>query len=206
MTPPDHALERCSWPATLAGRLFLSLAGWRSAGAIPPGRRFVVIAAPHTSNWDYPLAIAFAWSRGLRMNALVKHTLFRGPLRPLLRWLGAIPVDRRAPGGLVAHLAEQVRSAERIALVVPPTGTRSRTPHWRSGFLHIARAAEVPLVCCTCDYSTKTVAILDSFVPTDDLTADMDRLRALYRPEQALYPALMTPVRLKVEQDGEGGS
>ena len=199
MSPTPHDLEPCSWLSHQIGRLVLWALGWTAQGEVPPGRRFVVVAAPHTSYWDYPIAQAFAWKRGFRLQTLVKHTAFWGPLGPLLRALGCIPVDRRAHGGLVEQLAKRIQAADRIALIVPPTGTRTRTEFWKSGFYHITRAAEVPLVCCTCDYSTRTVEILDCFLLTGDLHADMDRLRALYRPEQARHPEWMSVVRLREE-------
>lgn len=201
MTRPTHDLEPCTPLARVVGRLFLRVAAWEGVGTIPPGRKFVVVAAPHTSNWDLPIALAYAWSRGLRLRVLVKHTVFWGPFDRFFRALGGIPVDRRAPGGLVASLVEEIRRTERITLLVSPTGTRARTDHWKSGFYHIARAADLPVVCCACDFSTRKVGILATFRLTGDVRADMDRFRAVFRPSMARFPELVSPIRIREEDE-----
>jgi 1-acyl-sn-glycerol-3-phosphate acyltransferase len=184
----------------LVGALFLRLAGWRVEGSLPPGvRRAVVIAAPHTTNWDLPYMLAVSYVLGVRPSWLGKRELFRAPFGRLMRWLGGIPVDRDRRMNLVEQAADRLREADRLFLVIPPSGTRSRAPHWKSGFYHIARTAGVPVVCAFLDYATKTGGIGLTFTPSGDIGRDMDRLRLFYRDVRGKYPDNETPIRLSEE-------
>jgi 1-acyl-sn-glycerol-3-phosphate acyltransferase len=185
--------------ARALGALWLRLFGWRVEGRLPHLPRAVLIAAPHTSNWDLPFMLAVAWVLGVRPAWLGKRELFRWPVGFLMRALGGVPVDRRAPGGMVAQAAARLRNADRLLLVVPPSGTRSKAPHWKSGFYHIAREAGVPILCTFLDYRRRVGGIGPAVIPTGDVGADMDAIRAFYAPIQGLRPALTTPVRLAEE-------
>ena len=181
------------------GRAFLWSRGWRIEGAIPPHvDRAVVIAAPHTSNWDTVYMLAVAWALGVRVSWLGKQEAFRVPFGGFMRWLGGIPVDRSRRGNLVEQAAARLRD-ERLFLAIPPSGTRSRAAHWRSGFYHIARLAGVPLVCAFLDYERRVGGIGPIFVPSGDVGADMERLRVFYRNVRGKYPENETPVRLSEE-------
>ena len=182
------------------GAAFLRLTGWRLEGGLPGWvDRAVVIAAPHTTNWDLPYMLAVSWALGVRPAWLGKRELFRGPFGALMRWLGGVPVDRSRRGNLVEQAADRLRRTPGLFLVVPPSGTRSRAPHWKSGFYHIARAARVPIVCAFLDYERKAGGIGPVFVPSGDLGADMERLRVFYRDVRGKYPDNETPIRLSEE-------
>jgi len=184
----------------VVGSLFLRLAGWRVEGRIPAGTdHAVVIAAPHTTNWDLPYMLAVAYALGIRPSWLGKRELFRWPFGWLMRALGGIPVDRSKRTNVVEQAAQRLREAERLFLVIPPSGTRSRAPHWKSGFYHVARAARVPIICSFLDYERKVGGVGPVFVPTSDLGADMDRLRVFYRDIRGKYPDNETPIRLSEE-------
>jgi 1-acyl-sn-glycerol-3-phosphate acyltransferase len=182
------------------GWIFLRLLGWRVEGRLPPEvDRAVVIAAPHTTNWDLPYMLAVSYVLGVRPAWLGKRELFRPPFGGLMRWLGGVPVDRDRRTNVVEQAAERLRDADRLFLVIPPSGTRSRAPYWRSGFYHIARTARVPIVCAFLDYATKTGGIGPVFVPSGNLGRDMDRLRLFYRDVRGKYPDNETPIRLSEE-------
>jgi 1-acyl-sn-glycerol-3-phosphate acyltransferase len=181
------------------GALWLRLFGWKVEGRLPDAPKTVVIAAPHTSNWDMPFMLAVAYVLGLRPAWLGKKELFVGPLGPLFRFLGGVPVDRSKRANLVQEVAERFADVERLFLVIPPSGTRSRAPHWKSGFYHIARAAGVPIVCSFLDYRRKVGGIGPVIVPTGDIGADMEKLRAFYSGITGRYPERTTPVRLAEE-------
>jgi 1-acyl-sn-glycerol-3-phosphate acyltransferase len=182
------------------GAVFLRMSGWRVEGSFPHGlRRAVVIAAPHTTNWDLPYMLAVSWVLGVRPSWLGKQELFRWPYGWLMRRLGGLPVDRARRTNLVEQAAERLAEADRLFLVVPPSGTRSRAAHWKSGFYHIARRARVPIVCAFLDYETKTGGVGLVLAPTGDLGADMDRLRFFYRDVRGRYPDNETPIRLSEE-------
>lgn len=172
--------------ATLA----MKLAGWRFAGEPIPGiRRFVLIVAPHTSNWDFLVGVMAMYALGIRGTFLGKDTLFRFPLGVVMRFLGGVPVDRSSAHDLVTQTADLIARSERIVVVVAPEGTRKRTETWRSGFYWIAHRAKVPIVPVAFDYSRREVRILAPFTPTGDLAADVRAIRSTYDPSMARHPA-----------------
>jgi len=189
-------------PTRLIGRLCLRAVGWRVEGALPACRHAVVIAAPHTSNWDLPLMLAVSWALGARPSWLGKRELFRGPFGWVLRRLGGVPVDRSARRGLVGEAVARFAEAADLFLVIPPSGTRSRAPHWKSGFYQVARGAGVPIACAYLDYRRRVGGIGLVLAPSGSVRADMDRIRAFYAPMEGKYPAQATPVRL-LEEDAE---
>jgi 1-acyl-sn-glycerol-3-phosphate acyltransferase len=174
--------------------------GWRVEGVLPPTTRAVLIAAPHTSNWDLPFMLAVGWAYGVRPSWLGKRELFRWPFGGVMRWLGGIPVDRRSRQNLVQQAVAVLEKAQALTLVIPPSGTRSRAPYWKSGFYHIARGARVPIVCGFLDYARRVGGIGPVFEPTGDIEADMLVIRDFYAGIAGKYPERAAPVRLK---DGE---
>jgi len=183
-------------------RVFLWATGWKLEGEPPPDRRFVLIAAPHTSNWDAVYLLALAAICNLRFSWMAKHTLFRPPLGWLFRALGALPVRRGERGKLVEQTASAFKESGELAIVVPAEGTRGRAEHWKSGFYHIARKAEVPIVMGYLDYGRHRGGFGPSLVPSGDLRKDMDQIRAFYADKQALFPKNFGPVRLREEAKG----
>ena len=183
------------------GRLYLRLFGWRVEGRLPDDAKVVVIAAPHTSNWDLPFMLAVAYVLGVAPAWLGKRELFRWPFGGVMRWLGGISVDRSARRNLVQQVVDRFGAVDRLFLVIPPSGTRSRATHWRSGFYHIARGAGVPIVCAFLDYARKVGGIGPVLTPTGDVRADMHVIRRFYAPVSGRYPARTTPARL-AEEDG----
>ncbi len=170
-------------------RRLLGLFGWRMAGALPDAPRFVLIVAPHTSNWDFPLAILAMFAVGLQLTWLGKHTMFRFPVRRLLRWLGGEPVDRSAPKGVVGAAIDRFRDRPQWVLAVSPEGTRRHIAQWKSGYHRVARGAGVPILPVAIDYSRRVIEIGTLFEPTDDATADTAALRSRYAASMARYPA-----------------
>lgn len=159
----------------------------------------ILIGAPHTSNWDFLLMLGLSWQSGIRVKFLGKHQLFTGPLGPLMRALGGIPVDRRDPSRVVAEIVSRLEAGERFFLVVTPEGTRSRGAHWRSGFYRIAREADLPVTLGYVDRSSMTTGVGPTFRLTGDVRADMDRIRAFYRDKTGVRPGLGTQPRLREE-------
>ena len=183
--------------------LFLRLTGWVPEGARPAARRYVLIAAPHTSNWDLAYLLALGVVFDIRFNWMGKHQLFRGPLGWAMRRLGGVPVRRDRRGNLVNQMVELIQRSERIALVVPSEGTRSRTPHWKSGFYQIARAAGVPIVMGYVDYARRRGGFGPELVPSGEVGRDMDEIRAFYADKTGRYPENFGPVRLEQERKEE---
>ena len=162
------------------GRATLAALGWRIEGAIPNLPKFVIAVAPHTSNWDFVVGMAAMFALDLRLSFIGKHTLFVGPFAPLFRWMGGIPVDRASPHGVVGDSVRAFESVERRVLALAPQGTRKPVAHFRSGFLHIARGARVPILLAALDYATRTVRIGPLFTPGSDTAADLAHLEAFF--------------------------
>lgn len=170
----------------------LRLTGWKLTGSIPDIPQFVVIVAPHTSNWDLYFGLATKWALGFRVTFFAKHTLFRPPMGWLMRAVGAIPVNRSASNTMVNQSTRQFAQSEQMVLVLAPEGTRKHVSGWRSGFWHIARAANVPIVCSAMDYSRKQVRFGPTLLvnPNVDSAVDIARIKAHYHDVQGLHPAL----------------
>ena len=180
-------------------RSFLRLTGWDIEGERPAESKFVLIAAPHTSNWDLAYLLAMAVLYDVRISWMGKHVLFRPPHGWLLRRLGGIPVRRDRSNNLVQQMAQAFAERDELALVIPAEGTRSYVAHWKSGFYHIAREAGVPIVMSYLDFSRKRGGFGPSLHPSDDLRADMDEIRAFYADKVGKHPELFGEVRLKEE-------
>jgi 1-acyl-sn-glycerol-3-phosphate acyltransferase len=164
------------------GRSVLRLGGWRVCGEIPDLPRLVILAAPHSSGWDAVWGLAARLALGLEVRFMGKAELFHGPLGRLLRWLGGVPVDRHAASGVVEQMAARFAGSERFWLALAPEGTRRRVERWRSGFWHIARAADVPVLCAYFHYPDKVIGFGPCIELGDDLDADMRRIRGIYAP------------------------
>jgi 1-acyl-sn-glycerol-3-phosphate acyltransferase len=160
----------------------------------------VLIAAPHTSNWDFVWTMATAIVLRVQLNWFAKHSLFKPGIGRLFRRWGGIPIQRREVADRVSFMAAQLREAESMVVLVAAEGTRSLAPHWKSGFYHIARQAEVPIVLGFLDYGTHRVGFGPAVATSDDVVADMDRIRAFYADIAGKFPALAGPIRLREER------
>lgn len=183
------------------GRTWMWAFRWRVEGELPP-HKCVIIAAPHTSNWDTPFMLAASYVIGFRISFMAKHTVFRGPLGRIMKRLGGIPVDRRSPQNLVQQVAERFASEDALVLAIPPEGTRKPVEYWKSGFYQIARAAGVPVVLGFLDFERRVGGLGPVMYPTGDVCADMDRLRDFYRDFRGKHPARESTPRLREEDAG----
>ena len=164
--------------------LYLKVAGWQVQGALQPeAQKSVFIAAPHTSNWDLPYTLMVAFVLRLNIYWMGKASIFRFPFGSLMRWLGGIPVDRSKANNLVAASAHAITQAQgALQLIVPPEGTRAKTRYWKTGFYHIAVAAQVPIVMSYMDYTRRISGLGPVFYPSGNLDADMLTIKAFYAP------------------------
>jgi 1-acyl-sn-glycerol-3-phosphate acyltransferase len=169
------------------GRFMMRLTGWRIVGALPELPKFVIIVAPHTSNWDFFAGLWALFALDLRSEWFGKDSLFRPPLGTLMRLINGRPVRRDTPEGVVTQMAAVVRAEPRFVLTITPEGTRKAVDHWRTGFYRIAEAASVPIVPVAFDWSRREVRIMAPVYPSGDLDADIAGLQALYRPEMARH-------------------
>jgi 1-acyl-sn-glycerol-3-phosphate acyltransferase len=175
----------------------LKLARWRPDGAPPDEAKYVMIVAPHTSNWDLYYLLMFAWYHEVPISWLGKDTLFRGVAGPVMRRLGGIPVRRDRQSGLVSSIADEFAAADRMVVIVPPEGTRRRAEHWKSGFYRIAREAGVPIVCASLDYERRLGGVGPVVWTTADEEADMEIIRSYYADKRGKYPHEASEIRLR---------
>jgi 1-acyl-sn-glycerol-3-phosphate acyltransferase len=182
-------IPRRGSPGVVAfGRFALRLLGWRVEGEVPDLPKFVIAVAPHTSNWDFVVGAAAMFALDLRLSFLGKHTLFRGPLAPVMRWMGGIAVDRSSPHGVVGDAVAAFAQSERRLLAIAPQGTRSPVPHFKSGFLHIARGAGVPVMLATLDYGARVVRLGPTSAVGEDLESERARIEAFFAPIRGKRP------------------
>lgn len=164
--------------------IFLRLSGWKVQGSLPAGAsKSVLIAAPHTSNWDLPYTLMVAFALRLNVYWMGKEQLFRPPFRGLMMWLGGIPIAREKSSNVVAASVLAIQQVDGpVQLIVPPEGTRDKTRYWKTGFYFIALGAQVPIVMAYMDYQKKVSGLGPVFAPSGDLEADMAAIKAFYAP------------------------
>lgn len=170
-------------------KLILKLCGWHIVGALPPNKQFILIAAPHTSNWDLVIGLLARFAVGVKINFLAKKQAFFFPLGLLLRAVGGTPVDRSKPGNRVEQVVRLFHQQEEFKLGMAPEGTRSPVTRWKEGFYHIANQAQVPIVLVGFDYCSKEIRVCDTlFWPTGDIKADFPPMLAFFRTIRGRCP------------------
>jgi len=185
----------------LFANLVLKLIGWRAEGEAPAHKKCVLVAAPHTSNWDFVLLLLFSYHFGFKMRWMGKKSLFRGPLGWLLLRLGGVSIDRKSKNNVVQQMAMAFEQSTSLCLVIPPEGTRGLASYWKSGFYHIAREASVPIVLSVLDYEQKVGCIGPAVWPSGDIRADMDIIRPFYTGSSGRFKGAFGPVRLRDEDE-----
>lgn len=188
------------------GRAVLKLLRFELRGTIPASQRWVLIAYPHTSNWDLPVMLAVAFCYGLSPRWIGKHTLFKPPFGGLMRWIGGVPVDRRGACDTVEQVRlvfeESRRAGKPLVLAVPPEGTRGPVSHIRSGFYHMAKAANVPMVMGYLDWGRRVSGAGPTVMPTGDKDADIEPFRVFAADLVGKYPENTGPFVFEEYDDG----
>lgn len=161
-------------------RMCLALRGWKLQGKPPTAPKYVMITVPHTSNWDFPLALAMAFVYRFDMHWMGKDSLFSGWRGPLMRWLGGIPINRSSSNNVVLATIAAFQTTNRLIVAIPPEGTRSKVLKWKTGFYYIALGANVPIGLAFLDYKKKAGGFLSTFFPTGDVEKDIAAIRACY--------------------------
>lgn len=164
------------------------LRGWQLEGSKPDAKRFVILGAPHTSNWDFVFFLGTTHAFGILPRFMGKVSLFRGPLRRFMFDMGGVPVDRSKRGNYAEAMVAEFAEHEEFALVIAPEGTRSHVGKWRSGFWHIAKGAQVPIVLAWVNNETMRGGLGPTIMPSDDFDTDMARIAAFYREIMPGHP------------------
>ena len=178
-------------------RTILKLAGWHIDVTLPKEEKFVLIGAPHTTNWDLPIALLCFWAVSLRITWVGKKQLFIGPLNYFFRALGGLPVDRSVSTGFIEQVAQLFKDREQMVFGLTPEGTRSRTEHWKTGFYYLALAAEVPLCLAYIDYPSRTIGFGKMITPSGDIDKDFEQIKLFYQDKEGKHPKNQGPIRIK---------
>ena len=173
--------------------LILKILGWKKVGHLPEENKFIIILAPHTSNWDlfYGILLAFAFKADGRF--IAKKELFRQPFTWIMKWLGGVPIDRALSSNVVDQMIRSFNKYNIFMLALAPEGTRNKTNGWKSGFYHIAAGAHVPIQLTFLDYPTKTGGAGPLICPTGDLDRDMQTIRNFYATVRGRHPHKTSP-------------
>lgn len=168
-------------------RLWLRLTGWKIKGQPPDRQKFIVIAYPHTSNWDVPFTLAICMVYRLKVYWMGKESLFRGLLGPVMKWLGGIPIHLAGSQKVVQQTINAFNNADELVMVMAPEANRSYVRKWKTGFYHIALGAKVPIVLGFLNFDKKEGGYLECFLATGDIDKDLPIIKAAYRGIKGKY-------------------
>jgi len=169
-------------------RAALKLMGWELVGRFPDLPKYVLVGAPHTTNWDFPFAMLLMFASGVRFNWIAKDSLFKGPWRRILYRLGGIPVRRDQKSNFVGQMVESFQRSSRMIIAIAPEGTRSMVNRWKTGFYYMARGAQVPIVMGFIDYRRKQVGVGPVLYPSENIEETFAHLQAFYADKTGKYP------------------
>lgn len=178
------------WPAWLSrfAAWVLTRRGWRVEGELINQKKMILAVAPHTSNWDFFLGLFVVFSFKLNINFLGKHTIFVPPLGAIVKRLGGIPIERSKAHGVVTAIANKIKASEQLILALAPEGTRSPIYPWKTGFMHIAREAEIPIQLIGLDYTKKTIVFGPIIQKVTNIDEQMQTIYTFYDNVCAKYP------------------
>lgn len=176
----------------LLSNSIMRLTGWRVEGTLPDIPKYILIGAPHTSNWDFVLFLGIVFRLRISVRYMGKAELFNSPFGWFFYWCGGIPVDRKKSAGLVEQMVEACHQAKKFILVIAPEGTRYHVTEWKRGFYHIAKNAGIPIVMVKVDGVKKTAYVGEVFQPGEDIEADMNAIQASFNGMTGINPRKKT--------------
>lgn len=185
---PAHLRAKRSALTRWIGRTFYRSIGWNLEGSLADTERLLVVAAPHTSNWDFVFGISMVLGINARIAWLGKHTIFVPGFGWFMRWLGGIPVNRDKPEAVMGYVDEAVKKDNGLIIVVAPEGTREKSKKWKSGFLRIAKNNNCTIQMGALDFPNKRIVLGDVFEPTGDNEADIAAIIQYYNQFEGRYP------------------
>lgn len=174
----------------------LKCSGWKVAGKAPELKKYVMIAAPHTTNWDFYYTMLISFAMGIKIYWMGKDTLFRWPAGYFFKWMGGLSINRSKSSNVVAQCVAAFERSDRLIVVIPPEGTRSKARYWKTGFYHIAHGAGVPIALGFLDFRLKKGGIGPTLMPTGDIDEDMKLIKSFYSNVSGKYLDLTSDVSL----------
>lgn len=178
-------------------RLILKIFGWTIDVQLPEEKKFILIGAPHTTNWDLPIALLCFWSIPIHLTWVGKKQLFIGPFNYLFRALGGIPVDRSIHTGFIGQIAHQFDIREEMIFGITPEGTRSRTEFWKTGFYYIAQQAKIPICFAYIDFPSRNIGFGEMLYPSGDIDKDFEKIKSFYKDKTGKYPENQGPIKMR---------
>ena len=170
---PEHLRAYRPRPIRWLGKFLMKISGWRTTGKLPTDQRVILIAGPHTSNWDFVLAMSLILSLDVRIHWVGKHSIFKKGFRRLLKKMGGIPVNRVNPQALKSEIHNITKKYRGFMIAISPEGTRKKVERLKSGFLRIANETNSKILMVGVDFSNKTIEFGDFFIPSDDMEKDL---------------------------------
>ncbi len=177
---PQDAPMMCGPVLRAVGRSMLRFGGWKLVGNFPTDKKVLLIAAPHTSNWDWIIGIGALLALGIQLTYMAKHSLFKGPTGWLMRSTGAVPINRDSARNTVDEIVDQFEQRDQLYYLIAPEGTRKKVERWKSGFLRVAYKAKVPVLRVSFDYATKTISLGTYAELTGDIDKDLEAVQNYY--------------------------
>tara|TARA_B100001057_G_scaffold240041_1_gene240394 strand:+ start:952 stop:1557 length:606 start_codon:yes stop_codon:yes gene_type:complete len=169
-------------------RFGINISGWTIKGRVPDEERIVLIAAPHTSNWDFILAMLAIFGLNIKLRWLGKHSIFKPGFKIFFKWLGGIPVYRDNPSTLIDSVVKIVKKEKSIVIAMTPEGTRKKVKRWKTGFLRIAKQTHSKILLISIDAPTKSIEIGKIFNPTGNSDDDLAFIQKYYSSFRGINP------------------
>ena len=186
---PKHLRSGRTRLSQWVGRTILKISGWKIEGSIPNEERILIVAAPHTSNWDFVLGMATILGLNAKIKWIGKHTLFKPGLKWFFYWLGGIPVNREDPSALIEDVSIMVKKDKGLIIGIAPEGTRKKAKKWKSGFLRIAALTKSKILLLSIDSPSKTLLLGNFFEPTGDRDLDLRSVKEYYQSFKGINPS-----------------
>jgi 1-acyl-sn-glycerol-3-phosphate acyltransferase len=185
----------------LIGSIWLKLTGWKVKNDATSFKKYILIGAPHTSNWDFPITLATVFALRTKISWMAKDSLFKKPFGALMRSLGGIAIDRANAKDVVGETVKTFNQHDKLVIAIAPSGTRKKVDFWKSGFYRIAVDANIAICCGYLDYKRKEGGFGLTFLPSGDVIQDMNRIRDFYKGIEGKYPEKTSTIRLKSEME-----
>lgn len=196
-----HTLTRRRTPTQALCQALLRLQRWQIVGQFPDLPKYVVVGAPHTTNWDFFYSLLLKGATGVDLHWVGKDSLFRWPLGSLMKWLGGIPVNRRSRNNFVDQMVALFQRSDHLALAIAPEGTRRKAHYWKTGFYRMAEGANIPIVLIAINYDSRALEIGPLLFPSGDIEKDFEIIRKFYAGKRGKYPAKQSEVQLRSENE-----
>ena len=186
---PEHLRSNRSSLSQWLGKTILNSLGWKVSGSIPNEERILIVAAPHTSNWDFVIGMGALLGLNAKIKWIGKHTLFKPGIKWFFSWLGGIPVNRNNPASFIEDVTNMIKRDNGLMIGVAPEGTRKKITRWKTGFLRIAKLTQSKILFIAIDEPSKTIRIENSlFIPTEDRENDLTLVKNYFKKFKGINP------------------